>query len=111
MDPTTQKEDKPSLYQRFKKAKGPQPISDEDIKKYTGKSHGELKEWADVTPGVGKNQLAGKLAMGEAAGLGGMAAGFGYGGWGPGAEGSGPNRGMKFPPTKKESEGSAEYKK
>lgn len=105
MESTAPKEKKLSLYQRWRKAKGPQPISDEEIKKHTGKSRAGLKEWADSTPGVGKNHLAGKLAAGEATGLGGMEAGSGFGGWGPSAEGSGPNRGMKFPPTNKESEG------
>lgn len=74
------------------------PLSDEDIKKYTGKSRDELNAWAEHQPGVGKNQLAGKLALGSAPGLGGVATGAGYGGWGPGAEPNGPDRGMKFPP-------------
>ncbi|PHH79607.1 hypothetical protein CDD80_4369 [Ophiocordyceps camponoti-rufipedis] len=73
-----------------------QPISDDDIKKYTGKTRDELATWADSRPGVGKNQLAGKLALGSA--MSGVAAGEGCGGWGPGAEPSGADRGMKFPP-------------
>ncbi|PFH56703.1 hypothetical protein XA68_16118 [Ophiocordyceps unilateralis] len=77
-----------SLYQRMQdKKRG--PISDEDIKKYTGKTRDELMTWAENQPGVGKNQLAGKLALGPASGL---------GGWGPDAEPTGADRGMKFPP-------------
>ncbi|EQK97518.1 hypothetical protein G6O67_004597 [Ophiocordyceps sinensis] len=87
-----------SLYQRMQEKKRGPPLSDEDIKKYTGKSRDELNAWAGNQPGVGKNQLAGKLAVGGAPGLAGTAAGAGYGGWGPGAEPSGPDRGMKFPP-------------
>ena len=97
-DPNSQ-EPKPSLYQRYHNSKRG-TISDEDIKKYTGKTRDELKEWADTQPGVGKNQLAGKISMGNTTGLGGMAAAQGYGGWGPSAGESGPNRGMKYPPTK-----------
>ncbi|RCI12627.1 hypothetical protein L249_0739 [Ophiocordyceps polyrhachis-furcata BCC 54312] len=72
-----------------------QNITDDDIKKYTGKTRAELNAWADSQPGIGKNQLAGKMAMGPASGVG---AGMGCGGWGPGAEPSGADRGMKFPP-------------
>ncbi|TWU72174.1 hypothetical protein ED733_000585 [Metarhizium rileyi] len=89
---------KKSLYQKYQDKKGPRPISDEDILRYTGKSRDELNSWADGQPGVGRNQLAGKLAMGNASGLGGVATAAGFGGWGPGAESQGPNRGMKFPP-------------
>ncbi|KAM4066226.1 hypothetical protein HRG_000361 [Hirsutella rhossiliensis] len=87
-----------SLYQRFQDKKRGPPLSDEDIKKYTGKSRDELNAWAEDQPGVGKNQLAGKLAVGGASGLAGAAAGAGFGGWGPDAEPSGADRGMKFPP-------------
>ena len=58
----------------------------------------ELDQWAEARPGVGKNQLAGKLALGAASGLGGSSTAFGYGGWGPSAEGADADRGMKFPP-------------
>ncbi|KHN95053.1 uncharacterized protein MAM_07102 [Metarhizium album ARSEF 1941] len=92
-----------SLYRKYQDKKGPRPISDEDILKYTGKTRDALKDWADNQPGVGKNQLAGKLAIGNASGLGGAAAGAGYGGWGPSAEPQGANRGMKFPPQRLES--------
>ena len=87
-----------SLYQRYQDKKKSQPISDEDLKKYTGKSREELKAWADTQPGVGKNQLAGKITQGPASGLGGVAAADGYGGWGMGAEPNDGKRGMKFPP-------------
>ncbi|RBR24635.1 uncharacterized protein FIESC28_02568 [Fusarium coffeatum] len=90
--------EKKSLYRRYKDSKAPVPLSDEDIQKYTGKSREELKTWADSTPGVGKNQLAGKATVGDVSGFGGMAMGDGYGGWGPSAEPTDKNRGMKFPP-------------
>ncbi len=32
--------------------------------KYTGKSRGEIKEWAKDRPHVGANQLAGKIGTG-----------------------------------------------
>ncbi|KAK7397570.1 hypothetical protein QQX98_013057 [Neonectria punicea] len=96
---------KPSLYKRMHDKKRGQPLSDEDILKYTGKSRAELKTWADGRPGVGKNQLAGNLAMGETSGLGGVAVGEGYGGWGPGSNPSDESRGLKFPPGKTEGEG------
>ncbi|KOS21928.1 hypothetical protein ESCO_002118 [Escovopsis weberi] len=89
---------KKSLYQSFQEMKrGPGP-SEADIKKYTGKSRDELAAWAETQPGVGKNQLAGKITIGPAAGLGGVATAGGFGGWGMGAEPLGENRGMKFPP-------------
>lgn len=89
-----------SLYQKWRALKGPKPIKDEDILKYTGKTRAELTAWADQQPGVGRNQLAGKLAVGPASGLGGLAAGEGYGGWGTDAEPAkgAAHRGMKFPP-------------
>jgi hypothetical protein len=86
---------KKSLYQRYVDAKTGRnvQISDADLLKYTGKSRAELKDWAKDRPGVAGNQLAGKLAMGPASGLGGSQASEGYGGWGPSAEGQ-----QKFPP-------------
>src|SRR5689334_16536516 len=85
---------KKSLYQRFKDSKRGE-ISEADLKKYTGMSKAELTDWAEDRPGVGRHQPAGKLNMGASSGLGGMAAGDGFGGWGPGAD---PK--MKFPPGK-----------
>ncbi|KAG8676578.1 hypothetical protein FPOAC2_02684 [Fusarium poae] len=95
---TSETKEKKSLYRRYKDSKAPVPLSDEDIQKYTGKSREELKTWADSTPGVGKNQLAGRATIGETSGLAGVAMADGYGGWGPSAEPNDVNRGMKFPP-------------
>ncbi|KAH7171311.1 hypothetical protein EDB81DRAFT_636458 [Dactylonectria macrodidyma] len=89
---------KPSLFQRMQDQKKSKPLSDEDILKYTGKTRDELKTWSESTPGVGRNQLSGRMAMGNTSGLGGMAAAEGYGGWGPNAEPNDGKRGMKFPP-------------
>ncbi|KAH6838386.1 hypothetical protein B0I37DRAFT_387644 [Chaetomium sp. MPI-CAGE-AT-0009] len=88
---------KKSLYQRYVDAKRGRnvQISDADLLKYTGKTKDELQKWAKDRPGVAGNQAAGKLAMGPAVGVGGMAAAEGYGGWGPGAEAK-----LKFPPPK-----------
>jgi len=83
---------KTSFWTRFQAAKRG-PISDEDVKKYTGKTKEELAEWARVTPYVGGNRPAGTLAMGDVAALGGIEVGVGYGGWGPGVPGK-----LKFPP-------------
>ncbi|KAM5354165.1 hypothetical protein ACJ41O_000815 [Fusarium nematophilum] len=92
---------KQSLYQRYQAKKRGPGLSDDDIKKYTGKTREELNTWADTQPGVGKNQLAGKVAMGSTSGLGGVATADGYGGWGPSAEPNDGKRGMKFPPENK----------
>ncbi|KAL4725626.1 hypothetical protein ACLX1H_007775 [Fusarium chlamydosporum] len=97
---TSDQTEKKSLYRRYKDSKAPVPLSDEDVLKYTGKTRDELKTWADSTPGVGKNQLAGRAMIGEASGLAGVAMADGYGGWGPSAEPNDANRGMKFPPSK-----------
>ncbi|OAA35747.1 hypothetical protein BBO_08592 [Beauveria brongniartii RCEF 3172] len=61
--------DKKSLYQRYQDSKRGEPISDADLLKYTGKTRDEFDSWKDTQPGVGRNQLAGTLAMGNAAGL------------------------------------------
>ncbi|UNI15876.1 hypothetical protein JDV02_002363 [Purpureocillium takamizusanense] len=92
---------KKSLYQRAQEKKrgpGTSGLSDEDLQKYTGKTRAEFDAWKETTPGVGKNQLAGKLAVGPASGLGGAATAGGLGGWGPDAEPNDKDRGMKFPP-------------
>lgn len=91
-----------SLYQRYQDKKASRPISDEDLKKHLGKTREEIVDWGETQSGVGKNQLAGKATQGPASGLGGMAMGEGYGGWGPSAEVNDGNRGMKFPPKKAE---------
>ncbi|ODA81096.1 hypothetical protein RJ55_04059 [Drechmeria coniospora] len=93
------KESKPSLYQRYQEWKRGKQVPEEDLKKYLGVTRDGLKSWADTQPGVGKNQLAGGIAQGSASGLGGMATGAGFGGWGPSATPNDKNRGMKFPPT------------
>lgn len=88
-----------NLLERMRDKKRSKPLSDADILKATGMTRAELNDWADKTPGVGKNQLAGKINVGETSGLGGVAAAEGYGGWGFGAEpGGGRDRGLKFPP-------------
>jgi len=72
---------KKSLYQRAQEKKrgpGTSGLSDEDLKKYTGKTRAEFDAWKETTPGA--------------------ATAGGLGGWGPGAEPNDPNRGMKFPP-------------
>ncbi|KKY36653.1 hypothetical protein UCDDA912_g03325 [Diaporthe ampelina] len=87
---------KKSLYQRYSDAKTGRtkpPVSDADLKKYTGMTRDELNEWARGRPHVAGNRLAGSIDVGPASGLGGMAAGDGFGGWGPGASGE-----QKFPP-------------
>lgn len=94
-----------SLYQRYEERKRGQSISDEEILKYTGKSRDELNKWAETEPGVGKNQLAGKAAMGSASGLAGVAMADGFGGWGREAELDDGKRGMKFPPSASKEEG------
>jgi hypothetical protein len=91
--------DKASLYQRYQEKKRGPGVSDEDILKYTGKTRDQLNAWAENQPGVGKNQLAGRAAVGSTSGLGGMAAAEGLGGWGRDAEpGDAKNRGLKYPP-------------
>ncbi|OAA69734.1 hypothetical protein ISF_03004 [Cordyceps fumosorosea ARSEF 2679] len=98
------KGEKKSLYRRYQDSKRGEPISDADLLKYTGKTREQFDSWKDTQAGVGRNQLAGTLAMGNAAGLGGVATGAGYGGWGPGAAPNYPNRGMKFPPQQQKSD-------
>lgn len=90
---------KKSLYQRYSDAKtgrNKPPVSDADLKKYTGMTRDELNDWARDRPHVAGNRLAGSIDVGPASGLGGMAAGDGFGGWGPGASGD-----LKFPPQQK----------
>jgi hypothetical protein len=97
-DPLAAAPQKKSLYQRYRDAKtgrNKPPISDADLKKYTGMTRDELNGWARDRPHVAGNQLAGSITAGPVSGLGGMAAGEGFGGWGPGASAQ-----MKFPPPK-----------
>lgn len=91
---------KKSLYQRYRDAKtgrNKPPVSDEELKKYTGMTRDELNDWARDRPHVAGNQLAGSITVGPASGFGGMAAGEGYGGWSPGAAAE-----LKFPPQKEQ---------
>ncbi|KAL7948748.1 hypothetical protein V8C42DRAFT_341793 [Trichoderma barbatum] len=92
-DSTDGHEGKKSLYRRYEDKKRGPGVTDEDIVKYTGKTRDELNAWAENEPGVGKNQAAGKLAVGAASGFVGAGAAGGVGGWG--VEGT---RKMKFPP-------------
>ncbi|KAL6907212.1 hypothetical protein GGI43DRAFT_255743 [Trichoderma evansii] len=88
--------DKKSLYRRYEdKKRGPR-LTEEEILKYTGKTHDQLNAWAETQPGVAGNQPAGKLAIGAASGFAGEGAAGGLGGWG--VEGT---RKMKFPPQPK----------
>lgn len=47
-------------YASFQSAKRGSGISDEDLKKYTGKDRAELSAWAKNAPGVGGNQGGGR---------------------------------------------------
>ncbi|KAG6364163.1 hypothetical protein INS49_005761 [Diaporthe citri] len=90
---------KKSLYQRYQDAKTGRnrpPVSDAELKKYTGKTRDEIVDWARDRPHVAGNRLAGSIDVGPASGLGGTAAGDGFGGWGPGASAE-----LKFPPQQK----------
>lgn len=50
-------------YSKFHAAKTGKDVvlSDEELKKYTGKDRQELKEWAEARSGVGSNQSAGRV--------------------------------------------------
>ncbi|KAJ9157239.1 hypothetical protein NKR23_g179 [Pleurostoma richardsiae] len=82
------------LFDHLTKGSQPAQISDEDLKKYTGKSKEEIMEWSKNRPGVAGNQAAGKLGMGPSMGIGGYETAHGVGGWGPSADEE-----PKFPPT------------
>lgn len=82
-------------------------VSDEDLKKYTGMTREQLREWSGgARPGVGPNRGAGDITAGPVSGLGGTAAAFGYGGWGPGAGSQGK---LKFPIPPEKREGKKEF--
>jgi len=91
---TTPVKERRSFYQRFHDSKT-REISNDEVLKYTGKTKDEIREWGKNRPDVAGNQAAGKLDMGPATGLGGVATAEGYGGWGPNA-----NAPLKYPPTK-----------
>jgi len=61
--------EKYASYQSAKQGRGTQ-LSDEELKKYTGKDRAELKAWAANTPGVAGNQNAGRSGTDSAAALG-----------------------------------------
>lgn len=65
-NPVQRDQKRPSLLARLSDRNT--PISDEDLKKYTGKSSEELKTWMQDAPGVGRNQKAGKVGMGPGTG-------------------------------------------
>lgn len=90
---------KKSLYRRYEDAKSGRnnTISEEDMQKYVGMTPDELSKWAQDRPGVAGYQNAGSITAGPATGFGGVAAGGGYGGWGPDADGP-----LKFPPQKQQ---------
>lgn len=83
---TNMKTKKKSLYQKYqdlKRGSGVGSMSDEELKKYTGKTREELDDYSRTTPGVAGGQAAGSLTAGGTSGIG-MAggAGEGLGGWG-----------------------------
>lgn len=86
---------KKSLYRRYEDAKSGRnkPISADDMQRHTGMTPEELSKWSQNREGVAGYQNAGSITAGPATGLGGLAAGSGYGGWGPGASSS-----LKSPP-------------
>ncbi|KAJ9615003.1 hypothetical protein H2200_001077 [Cladophialophora chaetospira] len=64
--------DKYKAFQNYKNGRNPDgssKISDEDIKKYTGKDRAEFDKFAANTPGVAGNQNAGSLNAGGNSGL------------------------------------------
>ncbi len=64
--------DKYRAFQHFKNGRNPDgssKMSDEDLKKYTGKDRAEFDKFAANTPGVAGNQNAGSLSAGGNSGL------------------------------------------
>lgn len=64
--------DKYKAYQNFKNGRNPDgssKMSDEDLKKYTGKDRAEFDKFAANTPGVAGNQNAGSLNAGGNSGF------------------------------------------
>ncbi|KIX04005.1 uncharacterized protein Z518_07558 [Rhinocladiella mackenziei CBS 650.93] len=56
-------------FQAAKQGRGSAHLSDEEIKKYTGKDRAELRRWAETAPGVGGNQVAGRIGTDSAQGM------------------------------------------
>jgi hypothetical protein len=69
-NPIKRDEKKPSLLARIQDHSlgADTHYSEEDLKKYTGKSSDELKTWMENAPNVGKNQKASKIGMGAGTG-------------------------------------------
>ncbi len=63
---TDESQSKKSLYRKYQDVKASRidKISDEDMLKYTGKSRGEISEWAKDQPHVAGNRLAGTIGAG-----------------------------------------------
>ncbi len=101
-DAATAAPEKKSLFRRWSDRNKSEPISDEDLLKYTGKTREEFDEFKNSTPGVGGNRVAGTLTMGGS--MVGIGAADGVGGWGHSAGATGENRGLKFPPGHAEKE-------
>lgn len=55
-----------SSYQQTKRGQGVSQISDEELKKYTGRDRAELKEWAETQPGIAGGQPAGRIGTDSA---------------------------------------------
>lgn len=70
--PESAKPRRKSWYEKFqdKKLGRDSKFTDAELKESTGKTNEEMKEWAEGAPGVGKNQVAGKVDMGSSTGLG-----------------------------------------
>ena len=87
--PNPSAEDKPrkksfyEKYQDLRRGPGTSALSDDELKKYTGKTREELDAYAQTAPGVAGGQAAGSLTAGGTSGFG-MAGGTGegLGGWG-----------------------------
>lgn len=78
-------EGKKSWYSRFQDAKrgpGLTGLSDEEYEKQVGMSRNQMNDYMNNTPGVGGDQAAGKVAMGNASAFAGEAQQSGLGGWG-----------------------------
>ncbi|KAB5522848.1 hypothetical protein GE09DRAFT_1229958 [Coniochaeta sp. 2T2.1] len=72
-----------------------QAIPEDEVKQYTGMNKSQLTEWSKDRPDVGGNQLAGKINMGTAGGMG-IPNSFSYTGRGDSAADE-----MRFPTEKK----------
>jgi hypothetical protein len=71
-------------------------IPEEEVQKYTGMNKAQLNEWSKDRADVAGNQVAGKINMGTAGGMG-IPNSFSYTGRGDSAAAE-----LKFPPQKKQ---------